>query len=220
MGLSSSSSKTTQTPVYAPQLTAAAGNVSSAYSAAAPGIASSAQAIGSTVPGLIDKYTNGDPTVNAAQTYDQNVLNGQYLHGSPELDNVVDQTNNHVMNNTESSLGTRGLTGGSAYTDIIARALAQNETGLRYQDYQTERNNMNTAAQNAPSQAAASYLPLTAATAAAGAQQAPVQAAAGMAASTGGLLGQYVNSNTTQTQSIASLIAAMAGSAAQAYAGR
>lgn len=219
MGLSSSTTKTSTKPVYSAQLEGAANNVSSAYNAAAPGIAQSASAIGGMVPGLLEKYTNGDPTVNAAASYDRDVLSGKYLHGSPELDAIVGQTNDHTRNGLEASLGTRGLTGGSAFGDIISRALAQNESGLRYTDYNNQMGRMDTAAANAPSQAAASYLPLTAAISAAQAQQAPVQAAAGQASAVGGLLGQYTNSTQKQGMNIAQLIAQLAGNAAQAYAG-
>lgn len=202
MGLSSSSKTQTNKPIYAPQIEGAANTVTGAYNAAAPGIAQSASAIGSTVPGLIDKYNNGDPTVNAAAGYDQDVLGGKYLNGSPQLDAIVNQTNNDTRNGSEASLGTRGLTGGSAYTDIISRALAQNETGLRYTDYNNQLGRMDTAAANAPGVAAAQYQPLSAAIAAAQAQTAPVQAAAGYGSAMGGLLGQYQNTNQTSSPSL------------------
>ena len=219
MGLSSSTTKTSTKPVYAPQLEGAANSVTGAYNAAAPGIAQSAGAIGGMVPGLLEKYTNGDPTVNAAAHYDQDVLGGKYLNGNPYLDQIVHQTNEDTRNGLASSLGTRGLTGGSDFAGIISNALAKNEGGLRYTDYNNQMSRMDQAAANAPATAAAGYLPLTAAISAAQAQQAPVQAAAGYGSSIGGLLGQYTNTTQKQGMNIGQLIAQLAANAAQAYAG-
>lgn len=218
MGLSSSTTKTSTKPVYSAQMEGAANNVSSAYNAAAPGIANSAAQIGGMIPGMIAKYGN-DPNVTAARTYDQGVLGGQYLNGSPQLDAIVGQTNNDTRNGAEASLGARGLTGGSDYTGIISRALAQNETNLRYSDYNNQLTRMDGAAGRAGSYGAADAGQLGQIIAAAQAQQAPIQAAAGQASSIGGLLGQYTNGTQTSTPSIGMLIAQMAAKAAQAYAG-
>jgi hypothetical protein len=218
MGLSSSTTKTKTTPVYAPQLEGAANSVTGAYNAAAPGIAQSASQIGGMVPGLLEKYTNGDPTVNAAQHYGQDVLSGKYLHGSPELDQIVSTTNNDTRNGLASSLGTRGLTGGSDFASIIANALAKNEGGLRYTDYNNQMGRMDQAAANAPQLAGASYLPLTAAISAAQSQMAPVQAAAGYGSSIGGLLGQYTNTVQKTDPGMGGLISSLLGTAASAFA--
>lgn len=219
MGLSSSKTQTTTKPVFSPQIEGASNAVTGAYNAAAPGIAASAGAIGGTVPGLIDKFNTGDPNVNAAQGYNQDVLSGKYLTGNPQLDQIITNSNNDTRNGLAASLGTRGLTGGSDFAGIITNALAKNDTNLRYTDYNNQMGRMDQASALAPSLAGASYLPLTAAISAAQAQQAPVQAAAGMGSSIGGLLGQYTNTTQKSSPSLGSLIASLASSAAQAYAG-
>lgn len=218
MGLSGSKTTTTNKPIYSGQIEGAENNINSAYATAAPKIQGISDQLGGLVPGLIERYTNGDPTINAAKGYDASVLSGQYLHGSPQLDALVAQTNNDVANRTSASLGTRGLVGGSAMGDIISRALAQNETGLRYTDYNNERSRMDAASGRAPGLAAASELPLASLTSILQAQQAPLQAAVGAGSGIGGLLGQYTTS-TQKNSGLGSLIARIVARGAQAYAG-
>ena len=219
MGLSSSKTKSTSKPVYSSQIEGAAGNISNAYNAQAPKISAISDQLGSLVPDLVQQFQQGDPNVNAAKGYNTDVLNGKYLDGNPYLQSQIDQTNSGVRNGLAASLGTRGLTGGSAFGDIITRNLAQNENTLRYTDYTNERNRMGQAASAAGGISAASYLPLTAIQDILQAQQAPVQSAAGAGAGIGGLLGSYTNSTQKQGTNIGMLIAQLAGNAASAYAG-
>ncbi|MGV0964195.1 MAG: hypothetical protein ACOYBT_09925 [Polynucleobacter sp.] len=218
MGLSSSKSTSTTKPVYSAQIEGAANNVNAAYGAQSPKISAITDALGGLAPNLVGRFTNGDSGVNAAKSYDTDVLSGKYLHGSPELDAIVSQTNDSTRNGLAASLGTRGLTGGSAFGDIITRALAQNETGLRYQDYGAERSRMDAASGRAPGLAAAGYLPIQSLLEIAQAQQLPVQAAAGAGSSIGGLLGQYGTTTQKTSPSLGAIIAQLAGNAAQAYA--
>lgn len=215
-----SKSKTSTKPVYSSQIEGAANNVNSAYTQAQPGITSTANALGSAVPGLLEQYNTGDPGVKSAMQYNQDVTSGKYLDaGNPYLQGQIDQTNAGVRNGLAASLGTRGLTGGSAFGDIITSNLAKNENNLRYQDYTAERNRMDQAASAASGISAGQYAPLGVIQGILESQQAPVRSAAGAGSAIGGLLGQYTNSSTTQKGSIAQLIAQMAGNAASAYAG-
>jgi len=220
VGVSSSKTKSTSKPVYSSQIEGAANNVNSAYNSAAPGIANTANALGGLVPDLVSKYTNGDPAVQSAMQYNQDVTSGKYLDaGNPYLQSQIDQTNAGVRNGLSASLGTRGLTGGSAFGDIITRNLAQNENNLRYTDYSNERNRMDSAASAAAGISAGQYQPLTAIQSILQSQQVPIQAAAGQASSIGGLLGQYTNTTQKQGANIGMLLAQLAGNAASAYAG-
>lgn len=215
-----SKSKTSTKPVYSAQVEGAAGNITSAYNAAAPGIASTANSLASAVPGLMEQYNSGQPGVKSAMQYNQDVTSGKYLDaGNPYLQGQIDQTNAGVRNGLAASLGTRGLTGGSAFGDIISTNLAKNENNLRYTDYTNERNRMDSAASAAGGISSAQYQPLSVIQSILQSQQAPVQAATGAGAGIGGLLGSYTNSTQKSSPSIASLIAQMAGNAASAYAG-
>lgn len=220
MGLSSSKTTSTTKPIYSQQIEGAAGNVNSAYAQAQPGITSTANALGSAVPGLLEKYNSGDPGVKSAMQYNQDVTSGKYLDaGNPYLQGQIDQTNAGVRNGLAASLGTRGLTGGSAFGDIITSNLAKNENNLRYTDYTNERNRMDGAASAAAGISAGQYQPLSIIQSILESQQAPIKSAAGAASSIGGLLGSYTNNTTKQSQSIAQLLAQAAGNAASAYAG-
>jgi hypothetical protein len=131
---------------------------------------------------------------------------------------MVDTTNNDVRNGVSASLGTRGLTGGSAQYDLVSRALADNETKLRYNDYSAERTRMDNAAALAPTLSAAGYQPLQAITNIAQAQTMPMQAASNLSATIGGLLGQYTNSQQSTSPGLGLILAQMAGNAASGWA--
>lgn len=202
MGLSSKSSKSSTRPIYASQIEGAANNVNSAYNTAAPKITGIADQLGGLVPSLVDRYNNGDPGVRQAQDYNSDVLSGKYLDNNPYLQAQINATGNDVRNGLSASLGTRGLTGGSAFGDIITRNLADNASTLRYTDYSNERNRMGQAAGQAAGLAAADYMPISAIQSILQSQMAPLQAASGSAGTIGGLLGQYTNQKVTQQQSL------------------
>lgn len=214
-----SKSKTSTKPVYSAQVEGAASNISNAYNAAQPGITSTANSLASAVPGLMESYRAGDPNVKAAMGYNSDVLSGKYLsEGNPFLQGQIDQTNDGVRNGLASSLGTRGLTGGSAFADIISSNLAKNENNLRYNDYNTERTRMDSAASQAAGISAGQYQPLSVIQSILQSQQAPVQAAAGAGSSIGGLLGQYTNGTQTQSNGIGGLLAQLGGGALSGWA--
>lgn len=219
MGFSSSKSKSSTKPVYSGQIEGAAGNINSAYASQAPKISAITDQLGGLVPGLVDSFNTGDPGVKAAQGYNTDILSGKYLSGNPYLEDQISRTNDGVRNGLSASLGTRGLTGGSAFGDIITRNLAANESGLRYNDYNNERTRMGQAASAAPGLSAASYLPLTAIQDILQAQQAPVQSAVGAGSGIGGLLGQYTNQTQKSSPGLGLLAAQLGGSALSAWAG-
>lgn len=219
MGLSSSKSKTMTKPIYSGQIEGAASNINNAYKSQQPKITGITDQLAGLVPDLVAKYTNGDPNVNAASNYNLDVLNGKYLNSNPQLENIVNQSENDARNQTAAALGTRGLTGGSAFGDIISRNVANAGNALRYNDYNTQLSRMDQAAAQAPAIAAGQYLPISAIESIAQDQQLPVQTATGAGAGIGGLLGQYTNQTTKSSPSLGMLIAQIAGNAASAWAG-
>lgn len=215
-----SKSKSSTKPVYSAQVEGAANNVTNAYNAAQPGITATANSLASAVPGLMASYNAGDPGVKSAMQYNTDVTSGKYLDaGNPYLQAQIDQTNDGVRNGLAASLGTRGLTGGSAFGDIITSNLAKNENNLRYADYSQERTRMDNAASAAGGISAAQYQPLSVIQSILQSQQAPVQAAAGAGSSIGGLLGSYTNGTQTQSMGLGQLAAQLGGSALSAWAG-
>ena len=211
-------SKSKTKPIFETEIKNAAGNITSAYNQNAPGIQAGADKFGGIMDSVLQKYQQGDPNITAARGYNADVLGGKYLDaGNPYLQQMIDQTGNDVSNGVTASLGTRGLTGGSAHSGIVGRELAKNSTALRYGDYSAERDRMGQAVSQIPGLVAAENGILDPAFAAYDAMQAPVRAAVGAGQGVGGLLGQYTK--TTQKGSLAGLLAQMAGNAAQAYAG-
>ncbi|MGQ3081089.1 MULTISPECIES: hypothetical protein [Alphaproteobacteria] len=215
-----SKTKSTNKPIYGAQIEGAASNITSAYNQARPGLEAGASKFGGILDSVISRYNEGDPNIEAARGYNADVLGGKYLDaGNPHLEEMVALTNNNARNGVAASLGTRGLTGGSDFAGIIAKRLAENETGLRYEDYGKERDRMGQAVSQVPGLIAAENGILDPAFAAYDAMQAPVRAAIGAGSGVGGLLGQYQTVQTKQKGSLAGLLAQMAGNAAQAYAG-
>ncbi len=214
-----SKSKSTNKPVYSAAIEGAAGDITSAYRAAQPGLQAGADKFGGILDSVIGKYQAGDPNVDAARGYNADVLGGKYLNGNPHLDAMIGQQGNDIANNISAGMGTRGQTGGSAQAGILSRELGKNALGLRYQDYGAERDRMGQAVSQVPGLIAAENGILDPAFQAYDAMQAPIRAAIGAGSGVGGLLGQYQNTKTTQKGSLAGLLAQMAGNAAQAYAG-
>lgn len=211
-------SKSKTKPIYSKEIEGAASSITNAYRTAQPGLESGAAKFGGILDSVVSRYNAGDPNITAARGYNADVLGGKYLDaGNPYLQQMIDQTGNDVSNGVTASLGTRGLTGGSAHSGIVGRELAKNSTALRYGDYSAERDRMGQAVSQVPGLIAAENGILDPAFAAYDAMQAPVRAAVGAGQGVGGLLGQYTK--TTQKGSLAGLLAQMAGNAAQAYAG-
>lgn len=202
MGLSSSKKTQTTKPIYSSQIEGAANNINSAYNQQAGKISGITDQLAGLVPDLVSKYTNGDPNLNAAKDYNLDVLNGKYLNSNPYLDDIVSQSENDARNQTAAALGTRGLTGGSAFGDIISRNVINAGNTLRYNDYNTERDRMGSAVGNAAGLSAASELPLSSLLSILQAQQMPVQTAAGAGSAISGLLGQYTNQTVKSSPSL------------------
>lgn len=201
-----------------PYIMGAANNLQADYQSGKGRVDNISDIIGGIIPGLADNVRAGNPAVNAATSYVTDVLGGEkYGGGNPMLQNIIDTTNNNVRNQTQASLGTRGLTGGSAAMDIVSRNLAQNESGLRFQDYENERQRMAQAAGLAPSLAGAEQLPIQSLLAASSlGAELPFLASGQYARNIAGLLGPYTQ--TTQKQGLGSTLAGLGGAALSGWA--
>lgn len=210
-------SKSKTKPIYEQQITGAANTVTNAYNQAAPGLQAGADQFAGIREGILSRFNSPDNPLNGARDHYSKVLSGRYLdEGNPYLQGIIDQTNSGVRNGVTASLGTRGLTGGSAHSGIVSRALAENETGLRYSDYADQLARMDNAAASVGSLGQAESAMLDPAIRAYQAQAAPVMAAQDYGSTIGGLLGQYTK--TSQKGSIGGLLAGAAGSALSGWA--
>jgi len=207
MGRKKTKSEQTNKPIYGAELTGAASNITNAYNASQPAVNQLTGNLGAASNELFAGMQGDQNTLLNANSFINSQLTGD-LQNNPYLQDQIDMTNESVRNQAQAALGRRGLTGGSDYTNLITRALAQNESGLRFQDYNNALNRRFQAAGMAPQglQTAAGL----------GAQGAmlPSQLAAMQGAGIGGLLGQYQNVKGTQTQS-GGLLESILGAGAQ-----
>ena len=191
-------------------------SLANTYNQTAPGIQQAADSVSGLLPGMVDKYKQGDAGIDSARDYNVDVLSGNYLNGNPHLQQMIDQSNGDLRNQMQASLGSRGLTGGSSYFDILSRNIGQNTNKLRYQDYDAERGRMATAAGQSPGIAAGDAARLEPLLAAAGITTMPLQAAGQYAGGVGGLLGNYTKQ--TQSQGIGGLLGGIAGAGLSGWA--
>lgn len=198
MGKSKTKSTQVNKPIYSAEIGAAAGQQAAAYNQAQPMIGQVSNNLGEASNDLFAQYKQGDPTIQAAQSTAQEMMQGG---DNPYIDDMLDISNNRIQNQMGARLARTGNTGGSDYTNLITRALAENETGTRFNQFNQTQDRRLQAAGMAPGLLAGSYLPLqmAAQTGQAGAML-PLQASALNSASVGGLLGQYQDVKGTQTQ--------------------
>ena len=201
MGKKKTTTTSSVKPIYGKQIEGAASDLNSAYQGQKGALNQVSQDMVGISGDLFDRFRQGDSTINAARGFLEGEL-GADAANNPYLDEMVAMSNDNVRNTLQAKMGTRGLTGGSDYYGLIGRQLAQNETGLRYNDYNNTKARQMQAAGMSPGVVAGEYIPLSAGMQAgqAGAML-PIQAAAANAAGTGGLLGQYVNGKQTTKQS-------------------
>lgn len=217
MGLSGSSKTTTSTvkPVYESQIMGAYGDLNNAFNRNSGNVQSVQDQLSGLLGTAIGNYNN-NPTLNAAKGYVTSTLGSSY-GSTPYLDDMVSLTNRNVANATTNALGTRGLTGGSAMAKILAGKLADNETQLRYNDYNNWQDRQAQAASMAPGLASADATNLSSALGLADASTSLVtDDALKRAAAISGLLGQYTNGKQTEKSSggLGGLLGSVLGSVA------
>jgi len=194
MGKRKTRSEQTNKPIYEAQITGAAGAQQDAFDKSMPAAMQLSGTMSGAANDLFGQFAQDGNALGAANKFLVNELSGDPAQ-NPYLDQMLDISNNRVQNQMQAAMGRRGLTGGSDYTNLIGRALAENETGMRFQDY-------NNAMQRRMQAAGMSALPMQAAgqIGQAGVML-PSQLAALNSAGIGGLLGQYQDVKGTQTQS-------------------
>jgi hypothetical protein len=96
--------------------------------------------------------------LNAATGYATDVLGGKYLgEANPYLNQMVDTARGNTMDSINSNFAMGGRVGSDLHFEDLGRGMMQAETGLRYGDYQNERNQMTQAAGLMPGLNASQY---------------------------------------------------------------
>lgn len=194
MGISSS--KSTTKPIYNKEIEGTASTLTGAYNAAAPGIAETSRQITGLLPSMIDRFSQGDPALNAARGYITSTLDGDPAQ-NPHLDDIIGRMGRDTSNSLHATMGTRGLTGGTAMQDILSRNLSQQAGDMRYNDWNAGQQRRAQAAGMAPGVAGAQSDLIAPILAASDAGMMPIRAASGYAGGMGGLLGQYTQTKTS-----------------------
>lgn len=82
----------------------------------------------------------------AASQYLTGFARGDNLNGSPELQNIIDQSNRKVSDNVNAMFASGGRYGSGANQGVMADSIAQNTSNLLYNNYnQQQQNQMNAA---------------------------------------------------------------------------
>ena len=218
MGLSSSKTKTAYNAKASPYMYGAADNLKSVVSANAPQLQQTADTMGGYANTLGQRVFGANPLVDQAKAHASNILGGNYLNGSPQLDAMAGQVRNNAFDQVNQGFGRSGMAGSTNHGGALGRGIANAETGLRYTDLLNQQQRMDAMANNAGQMSIADLqgLPMYAQLAGQSAAL-PYLGANTLAAGMGGLLGNQIT--TTQKGSLAQMIMQGANSAAQAYAG-
>lgn len=148
MGLSSSTQTTGPSAQAMPYLTAGSNALQSAYNANQGNSAAIGSGLNSAFSGLLSAAQNGTPATNAASDWATGLLKGSYAPSS-DLQSIIDSTNQSVGDEVNSLFSKSGQTGSSRQQGELARQLANNESSLKYQDYNNWQNRQAQAAQTA-----------------------------------------------------------------------
>ena len=130
-------------PAFQPAALQGVANVNSVFNQAQPGLqALTNTAQNTVVPGLTNQFQQGLGTAAQARGYNSDVLSGKYLNGNPYIQNILNQLNSQVANDTNSQFSLAGRYGSGAHTDVLSRNLANADSNLLYGNYADEMNRM------------------------------------------------------------------------------
>lgn len=139
-------------------ITPALGAAQTAYNQNQPALQNIGTTLQNAFTSMAPDMLSASPLVESAQGYASDVLGGKYLEGNPYLQGQIDTTNASITDRINGLFSKSGRSAGSsAQTYSLAKALGENENGLRYKNYGDERAAMAQAASQAPGLDAASY---------------------------------------------------------------
>lgn len=200
-----------------PYISAAAKGLQGTVNANAAGLQSISNTLAGGLPSLASRAFGTDPLMEQAKGYAGDVLGGKYLAGNPHLDGMVERTRGDVTDQVNSIFGRAGRTGSGRHAQDLSRGLADAELGMRYGDYDRERQAMSQAAGMAPGLFAGQFGGVAPTLALAGAAaETPYVGSRLMAQGMGGLLGGY--NTQTQSQGLGSGLMGLAGAGLSGWA--
>lgn len=226
MGLSSSKTTSTSGPSKQamPYLQAGSNAIQGAYDANQGNLTN----IGNSLSSAFDQYSAGlkdNPLKAGSDSYLGDVIGGKYLNeGNPQLQNVIDTTNDSVSDRINALFSKAGQSGSSRQQGELGKQLSANESGLRYQNYDDEQNRILQAIQAATAGRAQDSQDMQTLTGLGGAAAStPYLGAQFLAQGLGGLWGNSTTSTQTSSPNFLGMLmnaGAQAGGAALAASDR
>lgn len=107
---------------------------------------------------IAQRAYQGSPVNSAASDELTKTLSGDYLNNNPYLDQLVNQSQNDVMNQFQGVEARAGSFGNAGVTEAMSRGLGNVSAQIRGADYANERNRMTSAIGLAPTIANQDYL--------------------------------------------------------------
>lgn len=105
---------------------------------------------------------SGNQGMHIGQAYNNDVLQGKYLNSNPYNDQVYGNIMQKVLPSINSQFSTSGRYGSDSHADTATRALTEAYSPYASQNYQFGLNQMDAAANRAPSYAANDYTDIAA----------------------------------------------------------
>ncbi len=155
MGKKSSKTSTGPSKEALPYINSATGAVTDAYNQNQPNIANITSTLQQNMPGVLASTLN-NPALGAASTYDQNTLTSNPdPTQNPLFMKMLGNLNDTTADSVNGAIGTRGLTGGSAQSQILASEIGKADNSALLSQYNTNVGAQQAAASNATSVAGA-----------------------------------------------------------------
>lgn len=135
MGLSSQKTTTGPSKQAMPYLQAGSSALQSVYDANKGNVAE----IGSDLMGQYRRFSDSvtnNPTLGAARRFTADTINSDPA-SNPQLDNIINTSNNDIMDRINAIFSRAGQTRSSRQIGEVAKQLSANESGLRYNDWNT-----------------------------------------------------------------------------------
>lgn len=151
MSKKSSSSTSGPSKEALPYLNSASSAVTNAYTGNQANISNIDNALQSNM-GTVLGNTLNNSNLSAAGNYDQGVLSSSAdPTTNPLFMNMLNQTNATASNAANAAIGTRGLAGGSAQTQLLGNEISKADNSALLSQYNTNVGAQQTAASNATS---------------------------------------------------------------------
>lgn len=129
-----------------PYAKAAARSIQGTYDGFQPALQGAVAGTQGLAGDLTGQYSAGQTQAAQGSQYYGDVLSGKYLNGNPEMDAMIAKMQGSVGDRVNSQMNLGGRYGSGAHTGVLASELANAESQMRYNDYNSQMGRMDNAA--------------------------------------------------------------------------